>query len=673
MLGARARAAEYNAAKAATARQQASKESDELQLPLKPAPVSLSAFTRNVSHSRNRGTKTFIPLILSEEEEMNNNNNNNNTDPTGKVDQTTSTHSDPVTRAASLPPLQTFVANRPEMGPNVQTPLRYKSPRLQSQIHPHSARSVHLDDGYGLPVTGIGFHPPQFAPFQHAQPMLSHPTLIHTPYAGWYPSPEYLGSHHPFFDAETPSIIPSDELLPRRYHRESSQEPLVANNLAKRSSPEPVPDRVHPTIPPTKFGGPTLYIYGPDDLSPTKIEIKQRAREEYFAKHPPSASTQAANAIADRIDAPQLSQAECADRMARPVHIRRDNFIKKTQRRPSSIQDLLIDHDNVAPVRPRGTAIGASQFLQFESPKESCSPNRRAEPPATYQPSCHLQYTGQAHQSPMRHMENVRAKILERDVDRTMLDTIKSTKQVEDVRRIRRNPTSESDENQAKEIADELERQRLEQVTDIKFPLHDITDPDWCEFRDLTQEDRQWIRLVRKAIASSSISIKNDPDCIKIKHKDLRGQCHRDMGEYERRSRHVQALADEMQHKWEHGGQFRGPIMTKQEAESQAGKIKEIGRIMIMLSMQPDDTDGLNYLGSRPYVEPPEYAIERSVGTEKERAASLFEEDGEIGLAAPPRLARDPRFRAQLNEGMKIRGDEERIPRMFVARARLQN
>lgn len=65
MLGAQARAAEYNAFKAASARQ-ASREAEEHKLPLKPAPVALSAFTKNTQLNRNKGPKAWIPLVLED-------------------------------------------------------------------------------------------------------------------------------------------------------------------------------------------------------------------------------------------------------------------------------------------------------------------------------------------------------------------------------------------------------------------------------------------------------------------------------------------------------------------------------------------------------------------------------------------------------------------------------
>ncbi|EXJ86399.1 hypothetical protein A1O3_03350 [Capronia epimyces CBS 606.96] len=68
MLGARARAAEYNAFKAASARQ-ASREAEEQRLPPKPVPVSLSAFTKNTQPNRNKGAKAYVPLVLEDASE----------------------------------------------------------------------------------------------------------------------------------------------------------------------------------------------------------------------------------------------------------------------------------------------------------------------------------------------------------------------------------------------------------------------------------------------------------------------------------------------------------------------------------------------------------------------------------------------------------------------------
>ncbi|OQV01969.1 hypothetical protein CLAIMM_07238 [Cladophialophora immunda] len=79
MLGARARAAEYHAFKAASARQ-ASREAEEHRLPPKPAPISLSAFTKNPQLNRNKGPKAWKPLILEDTPEDDNDSFEDNED-----------------------------------------------------------------------------------------------------------------------------------------------------------------------------------------------------------------------------------------------------------------------------------------------------------------------------------------------------------------------------------------------------------------------------------------------------------------------------------------------------------------------------------------------------------------------------------------------------------------
>ena len=64
-LGSMARAAEYAAARAATARQ-VSRETEAQKLPPKSTPVSLSAFTKGQPTSRNKGNKAWKPLTTDD-------------------------------------------------------------------------------------------------------------------------------------------------------------------------------------------------------------------------------------------------------------------------------------------------------------------------------------------------------------------------------------------------------------------------------------------------------------------------------------------------------------------------------------------------------------------------------------------------------------------------------
>lgn len=283
MLGARARAAEYNAAKAATARQQANRESEESRLPPRPAPISLSAFTRNASYTRNRGAKSFIPLILSEEDEKN---STSTVDLVIDADHTDSPQADPVARPASLPLPQTLPANKNDQEMSVQTPLRYTSPRSQALVYPNTTRPIFYDDGYSLPNMGTTFHPQQFMPYQQGRPFQSHPNLMPSSNAGWYSPGNCYGAHHSYPNVGLFSVPSHTELRPQLHHHNLSQDSATAPGPSKESSSEPAPDSTHPTTPVIKLGGPTLHTFGPDDLSPLKMEVKQRAREEYFAKNP---------------------------------------------------------------------------------------------------------------------------------------------------------------------------------------------------------------------------------------------------------------------------------------------------------------------------------------------------------------------------------------------------
>lgn len=340
-----------------------------------------------------------------------------------------------------------------------------------------------------------------------------------------------------------------------------------------------------------------------------------------------------------------------------------------------NIQDLLIDHDSVAPVRIRKSSMSTVAFPKLEGstefePLELCG---TTEVWSTSSPGYHhYQPAGMSDGSPTRQTRNNRIDASEEDLGQMLFDMIRPGQQMDRFERYETSSSSTSCDSQSQEVAEELERQRYEQAEHIQSLLTDTSDPGWCEFRGPTGEDRQRVKMLRRAMATNPILPEKMSSLYRIKHEELRDPFQQHMGEYERRRRRVQELADEMQHKWEHGGEFRGPTMTTVEAESQAGKIKQIGHMMMMMSMQVDNRDGLYHLGSRPYTQPPEYAIERSVGIDKEGVTSLFEQEGHEGRAAPPRLARDPRFRPQLKEGVKIRGEEERIPRMFVARSRIQ-
>lgn len=292
MLGARARAAEYNAAKAATARQQATRESEEKEqrLPPRPTPVSLSAFARNASYSRNRGTKNFVPLVLSQEEDQTSTSSTEHI--ASERDQSNSPPTDLLLRPASLPPPQSTLYNSVAMENTTRTPLRFTSPRLQMQPYSVTPRLMQNEEDYGFPVAGMAYPTHHFVPYQPARSYAPQHGLLANPQIGWYtPPPPYYGTHCSYPDAGVvpmPSFTETRPRLTPNVSRESTtmNESITESPSKPSKSSKPPAKDSRPATPKLKLGGPTVHYFGPDDLSPTKMEIKQKAREEYFARTP---------------------------------------------------------------------------------------------------------------------------------------------------------------------------------------------------------------------------------------------------------------------------------------------------------------------------------------------------------------------------------------------------
>ncbi|KAJ9612018.1 hypothetical protein H2200_003613 [Cladophialophora chaetospira] len=230
--GARARAAEYNAAKNAAAR----RTSEEHKLPQKPVPVSLSAFTKNAPVNRNKGTKAFKPLVLEATPEAENDSAQNNdeepvtptrlrpTDTTslsGGSDVKIALSSDSESRPSSVAPTAPKAMLKKPQDPSMlanPTPRRVQPHSIIKQTQQGTTPSVHSSPG-NLTRTG-GY--PKSAPKQH-------------PRVTWY------------YDLQGyPVIVPFPPV-----------EPMTTPYLGK--------------------------IMHPDDLSPTKQENKLAAMSREFA------------------------------------------------------------------------------------------------------------------------------------------------------------------------------------------------------------------------------------------------------------------------------------------------------------------------------------------------------------------------------------------------------
>lgn len=673
MLGARARAAEYNAAKAATARQQATRELEEPRLPPKPAPVSLSAFTRNASYSRNRGAKNFVPLILSEEEEKK---STSSIELASERDRSESPQADLFLRPASLPPPQTKISNTVEMEHTARTPMRYTSPRSQMQQYTTTPRSMHKEDGYGFSMASMAFPTQHLIPYQQIRPYVSQPHVIPGPHIGWYTPTSFYGTHCSYPDAGVVPIASFTEPRSRPDHS-LSRESTVLSDPVTQSPPKPSPERKRPATPAVTLGGPTLHVFGPDDLSPFKMEIKQQAREKYFAKHPAQQSTPTTTRASENVSMLRSPEASLMGSLTRSAQVPLHCLVKGSRLRSADVKDASIVYDGFVPVSMQRSSASTGLFSRPSYPSkieqlELCGPTDDIWSSKDTE-NLHRQ-TVASDGSPIRYSRSTRYNTSDEDLGKTVTNSTPPDVGSGFVERHVSFQASDSVHTPPPPTpSQDLDRMRREQ--EQRFVIERLLtypdNPEWWEVHGSSAEDRERIVMLRRAMSSSFDTISENRGVSVIKQEEVRIQYQQSRGDFERRRKCVRDLADELKHKWEYGGQFRGPAMTKEEAKKHAGTVEEIGHMMTMLSVLADG----NHcgLGSRPYVQPPEYAIERRICTDREVCTSLFEQEGDEVRAAPPRLARDPRFRAQLNEGMKIRGDEERIPRMFTSRSRMQN
>jgi len=660
MLGARARAAEYHAAKAASARQQANDDEDEQKIP-KPAPISLIAFTRNAFSNRNKGVKTFKPLVLSEEEERRS---------SSSIDLGSETYGSPLSqpdtygppRAASVPVPHNLAGGhftQPER--TVQTPYRYREPHMPSM----ATRTMVSDDEYGYPAYGPPF-PPQYlqAPY-YAHSVMQQP-MISTPPIRWYMSPGCYPPQQSYHDAVVPPVTPLPDIrpstCPQLQHLDSMENYDQAEPQQKFSSDRTLSD---PPKTPPKMRGQKLYVFGPDDVSPTKIEMKQQAREKYLAEHGDLLPTSIAGMVDRSVWTPEPLEMMDKDELRRHLDITSKARPKAQRTLSGNLKDLLIDRNSIFPVkrRPEETSPVSWKLQLFAKPEETVTQgNSEGDWP----------YLGQV-QSRQTVVTDTDSKHTGEVFSGQTHGVATDTKQVLATMRaksassvmVRPPPGLE----QISIESNNCQESEFEQITSIHFPLINMNSPEWLDVRLPTAAEQDQMRRVCHAVKTSSISDKHrsPADARRgIVRDNLKNWIQVKVHNVEARRCRVDELAEEMQRKWKQDGSLGSATMSKADAEKHAGTVKAVGGIISALGMQLDEHIGSSQRRGRPYCQAPDYAIERSVGTGK--STSLFESKDDATRSAPPRLARDPRFRPQFANGMKLAAEEGRIPRMFAAR-----
>lgn len=640
MLGAKARAAEYNAAKAASARQQAIANPEEHQLPPKPTPMSLSTFTKNPSYNRNKGNKIFKPLILSEEDER----SASSVEHGGASPGSLSPLPDPIGhRAASLPPPHTSTGTTDNAEHNVQTPFRYKIPPHV----PFVPRTINTDDVLQyLPQNTV---PVNYVPYAHnfAVPH----QMVPYSHFGWYYPPD-TSREDKYHSVRAPPSTPlNDPMRPSLQHNDTHlSNPEASKKVfeAVYATPRPDPIQQQPLENESKGekedDGETQevrYIFHPDCVTPTKMEMKEKYRRELYENRQNALQT-----TPQRVDVKEMRTPESG----KMIH--HDDFLPSYHNdiHPEQVEwasGLLptrMEHMNSKPHRPETEAQWP--YLGFDV--------------SSYQKT-----TEETTNHPVIRMVGTDEELEEEHISHLLLGSVLDIPPR--LSQIIPPPGLEHrviDGNVSHDSGSE-------ESFGIDFPTTDIHTEEWCEVRPVTSSERQFTRDLMKNVAVSlpqnkyRTSYGNNEE---TKRKDLESSLdHVKQAQASQRAR-VNELAKEMQTKWEYGGHFRYSTMNTKEAKVHAGTVKAVASILSTLNSAPIDNNGLHLLGSRPYCHPPEYAIDRDTGPKQTGTHRHFEKNEEVNQ--PPRLARDPRFR-QLGDELKPRANEERIPRMFSTIRRL--
>lgn len=255
MLGAQTRAAEYYAAKRASARQ-ASREAEEQKLPPPAAPISLGAYTRSAQPSRNKGLKAYIPLILEQTPEAD-----------AEAEQSTfetPTRQPPRSECESASTSDSSSVTRPR----VMLPGLHNVPTMPR----------------GMMVIGGPLNTVNQARLQNAPPLQHHvsfPPPPHYHHAGFPYQPEFAFQHHeyayphfPMLHHQPYSYEPQTQPFRPQHTPSDHQSPLVAPSRYEKPKSCPIDIQRPPSTPQTPQKHKESFVFGPDDMTPPKQEAK---------------------------------------------------------------------------------------------------------------------------------------------------------------------------------------------------------------------------------------------------------------------------------------------------------------------------------------------------------------------------------------------------------------
>lgn len=657
MLGARARAAEYNAYKAATARQ-ASREAEEQKLPPKPSPISLSAFTKNPLPNRNKGNKTWVPLILEDTPDVH-----------VHVDDTGSTHPENDGMSTPTPSRQPSRASgrsisstsRPQVPPVRDLQSAHISvPDASARVAPRS-HLQHQD--YPAPL----LNPTPQRPLPHLIIQQSQPGLPvnlnefpgNSGLFSLYPYPHQLWSSglqyfaHPaqvpvypsnFVPQQSVFMVP-DDISPAKQENKLANlsqtyknSPITFNPIKQPFPATPIPnDPVFPQYTASHHETAT-----PDwGLPQQNVDEMDRHLQPSVFQHSISDSFTPLNEAASEIPtlpglvSARMSQEEPYDRESNM-----QNFVAAQQALARTGKTVL-HNPNLHRSKSEGDPTDASNTNTLNAMSEQNSPDKHLKmillqkPPHFMKPPPGLESHRPAEFSIPSPKPPGRKPQLGSEAARTFMSSI-------------RGGTYPDQDNGIQPF--------------------DIDSPDWLELQPATKLERAWMsRMLRLCSRVENIdgtqALNGDFPSTRCPGYDLQGV---DKNASTRIAREAVSqisndyLARRISQLTCNDGSVSSSDSTMVKIET--ASIAAVGNIMINIRSSSDvhgsEDDGIGYFWK--YKPAPEYAIERgrmmagNVGS-----SSFFEEETGGFYNAPSRIARDPRFRVASKEGLKTKMDDE--------------
>ncbi|RVX69100.1 hypothetical protein B0A52_06813 [Exophiala mesophila] len=664
MLGARARAAEYNAFKAATARQ-ATREAEELSLPPKATPISLSAFARNLQHNRNKGNKQFIPLIIEDTSDSDKDRpddaqqHSNTASPANNrlenMAFNTQNHEIPaMNQSSSLVNVYPYTLNYPPSVPSVSdalntvqdrsaallnpTPLRVQSHSIIS--HPHSvASSEHSTPNHTIDSThfpgGLVMQTFDVQRFPYlALPRTSLPT----------PHPNLSVFHYMTPDDISPAKQEDKLATLNRIYGQSSAADMQSQDVLA-DTPEMIDTLNWSRYSPSRLPVARAQFIFPSNIasslhSPFQGTEVPQMYPEWIMTGGADAATAAANGSSSTVSAPKPHESRTESTVT-PTGHEQESAESAAGIMGQALNQVHLDHHNDEPYDR------SFQMQKFVAKQQALA---RTGKTVLHNPELHRQKN-----------ENRAAGGLATPFEESQDGDLDLDHFVNGTQPTVQPPPGLPWPGLNLGATVEMPMDTTTAATNV-FQDFKVASDEWCCLNPLTELQRQ--KMAKALRLCATVDGIDAPRPLEAEDRlarlaeDIRDDDSSEWSQTSSRLAVDQIAAHHLNDRLLHlrAGE------TKEVAEMEAASIRTIGKILANLKVS-DQMEGRNGAGKEywcKYKAAPEYAIERSrlllsgVGI-----TSYFEEKAGGFYNTPVRIARDPRFRPANKDGVKIKSDDD--------------